>query len=223
MRGLSPGPGEAGLGSGGYPPPDGGAPWGAGPDAFGSAFGGYPPPAEDPWSVAPWQPPRGRPVRTRSALADAGWGLGAQGLVGAVLGLVWLAISPRPPAQWGGGFWYAESAAGFNAVQDMSFAAVTVLPALMVGLMLVWWAGRPHPIRRAACWLGGSFLGAGACWLSGTALGGGLTVPPAELGVAVESAPLALTAWGLLFLWPFAASAVLGLSLAARAAFGRTW
>ncbi|MDR3107666.1 MAG: hypothetical protein LBU05_05655, partial [Bifidobacteriaceae bacterium] len=49
----------------------------------------------------------------RSLLSDVVWGLGAQALLGGLLGLVWLAIAPRPAVRWAGTFWYAESETGF--------------------------------------------------------------------------------------------------------------
>jgi hypothetical protein len=160
--------------------------------------------------------------------ADAVLGVGAQVLLGAGLGLVWLAVSPRPSARWAGTFWYAESDAGFAAAQSAWFALLTAVPGLAAGAWLVWRSGRPAPVLRAACWLGGAALGSAACWLVGAGLGGGLGSglgggADAAFGAELAAAPLALTAPGLLALWPFGAAAVATLGLAARAAFGRTW
>jgi hypothetical protein len=155
-------------------------------------------------------------------LHDAVWGLGAQTLVGAVLGLVWLAVAPRPSARWAGTFWYAESAAGFSGDQDVRFALVTVVPGLVVGVLLACWAGRERPVRRAACWLGGAVLGSMACWLTGVAFGSDLAGAPA-VGAVAQAAPVTLTSYGLLALWPFAAAVAMALPLGIRGAFGRTW
>jgi hypothetical protein len=135
--------------------------------------------------------------------------------------LVWLVACPRPPAEWAGSFWYAESDLGFGAAQDIWFGALTLVPGLVVGALLARWSGRPAPLRRASCWLGGAALGSALCWLTGAGLSGGFG--SVELAAEVAAAPATLTSWGLLALWPFAASLVLTLSLVARAAFGRTW
>jgi hypothetical protein len=148
--------------------------------------------------------------------------VGIQVPVGVVLGWVWLVVSPRPAARWAATFWYAESATDFSAVQDVFFALLTVVPGLVVGGLLAWWSGRAHPARRVISWLAGAVGGAVACWLTGAGFGAGLAAPPA-IGTAVAAAPVTLTSYGLLVLWPFAAAIVMTLTLAIRGAFGRTW
>ncbi|MDR0626722.1 MAG: hypothetical protein LBG11_05595 [Bifidobacteriaceae bacterium] len=154
-------------------------------------------------------------------MASAAFGFGLQAFVGALLGLTWLLIAPRPAATWVGTFWYAEDQAGFGAAQDTWFALLVALPGLAVGILLSRWSERPHPVRRLVCWLVGGVLGSTCCWLVGSGLGGGFGSP--GQGDSAQAAPLTLTAPGLLALWPFASALIVTAVLAARAAFGRTW
>ncbi|MDR2567406.1 MAG: hypothetical protein LBC97_15365 [Bifidobacteriaceae bacterium] len=161
------------------------------------------------------------PGRQRSLAHDAVWGLGTQALLGVLLGWVWLVVSPRPAALWAGNFWYAQSDTDFGALQDLWFGALTLAPGLVAGALLVRWSDRPAPLGRAGLWMGGSVLGSLACWATGVGLSGGFGSP--ALAASAEEAPVVLTSYGLLALWPFAAAAVLAVSLLARASFGRTW
>ena len=154
-------------------------------------------------------------------MPEAVFGLGLQAFAGALLGLVWFLIAPRPAASWLGTFWYSPDQTGFGAAQDTGFALLVVLPGLVVGVLLRRWSERPNPIRRACCWLAGGAFGSICCWLVGSGLGGGFDSP--SQGDSVQAAPLTLTSPGLLVLWPFVAALVLTVALAARAAFGRTW
>ncbi|MDR2114640.1 MAG: hypothetical protein LBO75_05105 [Bifidobacteriaceae bacterium] len=146
--------------------------------------------------------------------------VGVQAAVGAVLGLVWWWVAPRPLAQWTGQFWYAPTDLGFNAAQDVWFAVLTAVPGLTVGVLLVLWSARPQPLRRFAWWWGGGVVGAGLCALTGSLLGGAFASPPAGSDAA---ASLTLTSPGLVAAWAFLAALVVMLSLAARGLFGKTW
>jgi hypothetical protein len=165
--------------------------------------------------------PRRRRGPGRRPWPDAVWGLGGQVALGLALGLVWLVTSPRPAARWMGAFWYAESDVGFGAAQDVRFALLTVFPGLAAGAWLVWRSTAAQPIRRVGCWLAGAALGALACWLTAGALSGAFAAP--AVGDQAAAAPVALTSYGLLALWPFAAALAFTLALLARASLGRAW
>jgi hypothetical protein len=145
---------------------------------------------------------------------------GGQAVVGAVLGLVWVLVAPRPEARWSGTFWVAEADYGFGAAQDVWFALLTALPGLVVGLALTWWSGRPRAGRRLVLWMVGAVAGAWCCVLVGAAAGGAFA--SRAVGAAVR-APVELTSWGLVATWAVLAAVVPAVGLAARAAFGRSW
>jgi hypothetical protein len=151
---------------------------------------------------------------------SAALALGGQAALGAVLGVAWLAVAPRPEARWTGLFWAAELDYGFGAAQDIWFGLLTAGAGALVGVALTMWSGRPRPWRRFGLWVAGSVLGAAACLGTGWALGGSLAAP--AVGAAVR-APLTLTSPGLLAAWAFSAALVAMTSLAVRSWFGRTW
>jgi hypothetical protein len=151
---------------------------------------------------------------------EAAVALGGQTALGALLGVGWLFLAPRPPARWTGLFWLSATRPGFAAEQAVWFGLLTMGAGIAVGVALTAWSGRPRPWRRMGLWLGGAVLGSATALATGLALGSGF----ASRVVEVETrAPLTLTAPGLVAGWAFAAALVPMLALAFRAWFGRTW
>ncbi|MDR3359240.1 MAG: hypothetical protein LBO20_00980 [Bifidobacteriaceae bacterium] len=168
---------------------------------------------------------RGGLVRGGGAADRAVWALGLSVGIGALLGLVWLAVAPRPEARWTGEFWLAAADVDFSAVQDIWFGLLNSAAGIGVGIALTVWSGRAGAWRRAGLWFGGGLLGPAVCLLVGSAAGGGFGGAAglgAEVGAEV-TAPLTLTSPGLLVVWVFAAGLVVVAALGARAVYGRTW
>jgi hypothetical protein len=140
--------------------------------------------------------------------------------LGVLLGVAWWVLSPRPSARYVGLFWYSEVDPAFSAAQDVFFALVTAGPGLLVGVLLTMWCSRPRAGRRLTVWLSGTVAGSLACWLTGCLLGHGFSAY--QLGT-ITAAPLTLTSYGLLALWPAAAAFLATVALTAKGLFSSSW
>jgi hypothetical protein len=143
-----------------------------------------------------------------------------QAVLGALLGLLWWLLAPKPEARYLGLFWYAESNQGFSAAQDVLFGLVTVVPGIVVGVLLTLWSARPGAGRRLTAWLGGAVAGSLVCWMTGCLLGHGFA---SYAPGAVAPAPLTLTSYGLLAVWPAAAAFAVTLALMGKGLFSSRW
>lgn len=126
-------------------------------------------------------------------------------LLGAALGPAWAALAPTPPVREVGGVLVSAAVEEFQAGQDVVFALLAVLAALVHAAVLLVRRWVDHPPAAAGA-LAGAALGSVLGWRLGVALG------PAPLAAQERDPPLApldLQAVGVLGLWP----AVLAMAL----------
>jgi len=150
---------------------------------------------------------------TRTDLRFAALVAGALAVVGALLGLVWMAWSPAQPKAFvyapGKEFTYEESEAW--VASDGRFFVLTAVTGLVAAL-LVWFRVRNRgPLPLLGLIVGG-LAGAYLTWYVGYLTGGGTST--GKLNTIIEHLPLSLHTHGLVFVEPALAALLYGMLVA---------
>jgi hypothetical protein len=130
----------------------------------------------------------------------------AQVVLGVVAGVVWWLVAPTGDVMLAGDLVVAE-APELQAAQDGTFALVAVAAGLLGGTWLTVAPGCA-PALRATGIVAGALVGSAVAWGVGTVLGPPSVSAQQAAGVEVLQSPLALSAYGVLGVWPAVTAAV---------------
>ena len=124
-----------------------------------------------------------------------------QAVLGLVVGVVWWGLTRRP-AGWLVGEPVVTSALTYPVARDGTFAVLGLVLGVLAGVVVLR-HGHERPLLLLTAALCGALAG------SLLAAGTGAALPPSD---PADPRHVAVTAWGVLLLWPLALSAVVLLS-----------
>ena len=124
-----------------------------------------------------------------------------------VVGVVWWWVAPTGEVALVGDLVVATDTPELEAAQDGTFALATALAGLLGGAWLTAAPGRV-PELRATGIVAGALVGSAVAWAVGSALGPPSVTAQQAAGVETLQSPLALSAYGVLGVWPAVTAAV---------------
>lgn len=127
--------------------------------------------------------------------------MAAQVVLGVVAGVVWWLLAPTGEVVLAGDVVVAPDVPELQAAQDGTFVLVAVVAGLLGGAWLTAAPGRA-PALRATGTVGGALLGSAVAWAVGALLGPPSVATQLQDGVQALQSPLALSAYGVLGVWP---------------------
>lgn len=131
----------------------------------------------------------------------------AQVLLGVVAGVVWWLVAPTGEVVLAGDIVVAPDVPELRAAQDGTFALIAVAAGLLGGAWLTVAPGRAPALRATGIVLG-ALTGSAVAWAVGAALGPPSVAAQLVDDPAVLQSPLALSAYGVLGVWPAVTAAV---------------
>lgn len=144
---------------------------------------------------------------------DRGWVLAAgvpllaSAVLGVVAGVVWWVVAPTAEVVVVRGLVVAPDAPELEAAQDVTFVVIVMVAGLLGG---GWLAAAPGalPSLRALGVVAGGVVGSAVAWGTGALLGPSSVAAQQAAGADPLQSPVALSAYGVLGLWPAVAATV---------------